>query len=633
MRHLTRTRTITSIIIIVLAILIGFIVSLTFATRYYVSAQRNQMMDLYESICDIYGDPVNESLYSESNRKEMDLVCEQTQVSLCIMDSAGNVIFSYGDANVLSSRLEEILFGNDESISSVYEDGDYVIQNSEGENGAKYVEMWGFLDNGCSFIARTPYSSIENSITITMRFFAIISFSVVVAIVIILVFMSRSYTKSLKKLIRVAQESNEGNFEYNEVKTKSRGKRSDELDILGDNISQLASKLEKTISELKTSNLKLENELKAKTELEEARKKYMSDVSHELKTPLALISSYAEGLKEGIGQTQEDRDYYLDVIIDEADKMNVIIKKLATLNQLEEGESAVSLERFNVVEAIDGFLNTMSIVIEEKGVDVYFDNKASIYVWTDEFYFEEVFVNYFNNALNHVDDKKTISINVEYVENNNVRVTVFNTGENIPPEEMDKIWEKFYKVDKARTRAYGGSGLGLSIVKAVANSLGKECGVYNKEDGVAFWIDLEAASSPETVMDAEKIERSKLINIPHWFKNRNSSKDDEGQEDIDLDENGTGYEEVPEEEQNSKKGSEEDKNTQFKEVSEDPEADSDEEETEESLSPEEAQEPMKAETVDPEDEEDSGGDKETQEVSDKEEAETETSGEDPGNKG
>ena len=626
MRHLTRTRTITSIIIIVLAILIGFIVSLTFATRYYVSAQRNQMMDLYESICDIYGDPVNESLYSESNRKEMDLVCEQTQVSLCIMDSAGNVIFSYGDANVLSSRLEEILFGNDESISSVYEDGDYVIQNSEGENGAKYVEMWGFLDNGCSFIARTPYSSIENSITITMRFFAIISLSVVVAIVIILVFMSRSYTKSLKKLIRVAQESNEGNFEYNEVKTKSRGKRSDELDILGDNISQLASKLEKTISELKTSNLKLENELKAKTELEEARKKYMSDVSHELKTPLALISSYAEGLKEGIGQTQEDRDYYLDVIIDEADKMNVIIKKLATLNQLEEGESAVSLERFNVVEAIDGFLNTMSIVIEEKGVDVYFDNKASIYVWTDEFYFEEVFVNYFNNALNHVDDKKTISINVEYVENNNVRVTVFNTGENIPPEEMDKIWEKFYKVDKARTRAYGGSGLGLSIVKAVANSLGKECGVYNKEDGVAFWIDLEAASTPETVMDAEKIERSKLINIPHWFKNRNSSKDDEDQEDIDLDENGIGYKEVPEEEQNSPEGSEEDKNTEFEEVSEDLKAASDEEETEESLSPEEDPEPLKAETESPEDEEDSDGYY-------KEEAETETSGEDPENNG
>ena len=506
-----------------MAILLGFIFALTFATKYYVSVQRDNMLDLYESICEIYGDSAGSSLDSESRRREMDQVCEQTQVSLYIMDVSGNEIFSYGDSVVLDYRLYELLFGGEDSAFSVYAGEGFYIQNSVGDNDIKYVEMWGILENNCIFIARTSYSSIENSIKITMRFFGIVSIGVAAAIIILLILMNRSYTKSLKRLIRAAQETNEGNFEF---KFEGSFSNADELEILGSNIAQLAEKLEKTISELKSSNLNLENELKAKIALEESRKKYMSDVSHELKTPLALISGYAEGLKEGIGQTPEDRDYYLDVIIDEAEKMNVIIKRLATLNQLEQGQSEVQLERFDVIEAIDGFLNTMSIVMEEKGVSIYFDNSCKYYVWADEFLFEEVFINYINNALNHVNEKKIISISVVYTEEKNVRVMVYNTGDNIPEEEIDKIWEKFYKVDKARTRAYGGSGLGLSIVKAVADSLGKECGAYNREEGVVFWIDLEAASKPDIIMDAEKIEASRIIDIPRWRKRRMEAAED-----------------------------------------------------------------------------------------------------------
>ena len=523
MRRLTRTRTFTTIVIVIMAILLGFVFSLTFATKYYVSVQRDNMLELYESICEIYADSSGDSVYSEENRREMDLVCERLQVSLYIMDSSGNTVFSYGDSYFLSERLADILFAGDSSATSVYEGDDYYIQNTTGDDDIKYVEMWGILDNSCIFIAQTSYSTIENSVKIAMRFFAIVGIGIALAVIILMFLVNRTYSKSLKRLIRAAQETNEGNFEYI---LNSRHTQNDELDILGDNLAQLAEKLEKTISELKSSNLNLENELKAKIALEEARKKYMSDVSHELKTPIALISGYAEGLKEGIGQSQEDRDYYLDVIIDEAEKMNTIIKRLATLNQLEQGQSAVSLVRFDIVEAIDGLLNNMSIIIEEKDVTVYFDNEKPAYVWTDEFLFEEVFINYINNALNHVDENKIIRISLEYTPEKNFRVTVFNSGKNIPEDEIDKIWEKFYKVDKARTRAYGGSGLGLSIVKAVADSLGKECGVYNCEGGVAFWIDLEAATTPDSVMDADSIESSRLIDIPLWRKRTGGTQEE-----------------------------------------------------------------------------------------------------------
>ena len=99
--------------------------------------------------------------------------------------------------------------------------------------------------------------------------------------------------------------------------------------------------------------------------------------------------------------------------------------------------------------------------------------------------------NYVTNAINHCDYDKQIDIKIE-PKGENVRVSVFNTGKQIPKEDIDNIWIKFYKVDKARTREYGGNGIGLSIVKAICDSYGKEYGVSNVENGVVFWFDLDA---------------------------------------------------------------------------------------------------------------------------------------------
>jgi signal transduction histidine kinase len=111
-------------------------------------------------------------------------------------------------------------------------------------------------------------------------------------------------------------------------------------------------------------------------------------------------------------------------------------------------------------------------------------------VWADEFWTEEVFMNYFSNAVNHCNGKKVIDIHFEEKQNC-VRVVVFNTGSPIPEESLPHLWEKFYKVDKARTREYGGSGVGLSIVKAIMDQMHQDYGVINYDNGVAFWFELE----------------------------------------------------------------------------------------------------------------------------------------------
>ena len=168
-----------------------------------------------------------------------------------------------------------------------------------------------------------------------------------------------------------------------------------------------------------------------------------------------------------------------------------MVKNLLTLNQLEFGNSPVNMERFDIVSVINGVINSMKIKAEQKEINVLFEEKRQIYVWADEFQIEEVITNYLSNAINHVDENKLIKVEISE-KNGIVRVSVFNSGKNIPDNELENIWVKFYKVDKARTRAYGGNGIGLSIVKAIMERHNKDYGVINHEDGVEFWFELDS---------------------------------------------------------------------------------------------------------------------------------------------
>ena len=221
------------------------------------------------------------------------------------------------------------------------------------------------------------------------------------------------------------------------------------------------------------------------------RKEFISNVSHELKTPIALIQGYAEGLQEGITENPEDMNYYCDVIVDEANKMNRMVKNLLTLNQLEFGIEQVQMERFDIVSVINGVIESMKLQTSQKDIVIDFEERESIDVWADEFQIEEVITNYLSNALNHVDKNKQIKVKI-LKKDGIVRISVFNTGKQIPKEDIDNIWVKFYKVDKARTREYGGNGIGLSIVKAIIDRHGKSCGVINHDNGVEFWFELDA---------------------------------------------------------------------------------------------------------------------------------------------
>ena len=360
-----------------------------------------------------------------------------------------------------------------------------ICKSVDPQNNTEYLTMWGNFDNGDIFIMRSPLESIRSAVTIFNRFIGVVGGCVILVRVLLAWYFSKRITEPIMELATLSQKMADLDFD---AKYTSGG--SNEIGVLGENFNRMSERLEKTISNLKEANYKLQKDIEQKEKRENMRSEFLGNVSHELKTPIALIQGYAEGLKEGVNDDPESREFYCEVIMDEAGKMNRMVKNLLALNQLEFGEDDVQFERFDITSLISGVLQSLDILIEQKEAQVIFRHKNPVYVWADEFKVEQVVRNYVNNALNHVDGEKVIEIKITK-ENDMAKITVFNTGTPIPEEDLPHIWEKFYKVDKARTREYGGNGIGLSIVKAIMDSFGKGYGAINHTNGVEFWFELD----------------------------------------------------------------------------------------------------------------------------------------------
>lgn len=364
--------------------------------------------------------------------------------------------------------------------------GSYIVQkNHDNKTSSDYLDLIGTLANGHIIVIRTPIESIRNSAAISNTFLAYIGIFVTIIGCIFMFFISNNYAKPIQRMAVVAKRMSNLEFDA-KISTFSN----DEIGELGHSMNNLADKLETTISDLKTANNELRKDIDRKTQIDEMRKEFLSHVSHELKTPIALIQGYAEGLKDNILDDEESKEFYCDVIIDEASKMNKMVKKLLTLNELEFGTDQVQIEHFNLSELIQNVIQQSEILIQKNAADVRVELEDPVYVWADEFKIEEVVTNYFTNALNHVTEGGYIRIYMQRREHD-VRVYVFNTGEPIGEEDIDKLWIKFYKADKARSREYGGNGIGLSIVAATMEAHGKAYGVENVEGGVQFYFDLD----------------------------------------------------------------------------------------------------------------------------------------------
>ncbi|MGN0436092.1 MAG: sensor histidine kinase [Wujia sp.] len=400
----------------------------------------------------------------------------------------GNIYTSISREGKMYESINVMLKAiNDGIISYNIQPGEYVIKkNFDSLLNSSYYDLVGVMNDGSYIIIRCPIARIESTIKIISRVFTWVAIAIIIFGSVFILILTNIFSAPIKKLSHAARRMSNLEFDV-KIPVVSR----DEIGELGASMNDMSYKLEQTISELKTANLQLQRDIIEKEQMDDMRKEFLSHVSHELKTPIALIQGYAEGLKDNLFEDSESREFYADVIIDESHKMNTLVKKLLTLNEIEFGGIKPKIERFELVDFISAVLSASRILFDDAEAKVEFDEKGPIYVWADEYMIEEVFTNYVTNAIHYVEKGGVIKVTIEHI-GNDVRVNVYNQGRNIAPEDIDNLFIKFYKADKARTREYGGNGIGLSIVAATMDAHGKKYGVYNVSDGVVFYFDLDA---------------------------------------------------------------------------------------------------------------------------------------------
>ena len=489
-RSIKRQIATTFIGLVIAIMLISTLINSQCLGRYYISYKQSTLIDVYENMQQAVKH--NGSSY-ENMAEELSEVVEVGNIAFVIMSGNGQHLITSTSNDRQTEEMRSQLMGyllniNQGKGELLKEKENYQIRSAEGVmNGDEYIEMWGYLTDGSAFILRTPLESIRESVALSNRFLMYIMLVMALIGCVFVWYFSKRIANPILELATISKRMADLDFQ---AKYTSGGKN--EIGVLGENFNIMSEKLEQTVSELKSANYELQKDIEKKEKMETMRTEFIGNVSHELKTPIALIQGYAEGLKEGISDDPESRAFYCDVIMDEAAKMNKMVQNLLTLNQLELGQEEVSFQRFNVVDLIQGVVQSCEILVQQKEADVRLDTSVPVYVWSDEWKVEQVFRNYFSNALNHLENEKVIDIRVSVdEEKGTARISVFNTGKQIPKEDIDQIWNKFYKVDKAHTREYGGNGIGLSIVKAIMESFRKEYGVINYNNGVAFWFEVD----------------------------------------------------------------------------------------------------------------------------------------------
>ena len=476
---------IVSSIILFLVILNNFVLE-----SFYIYNKENTLKKVYQTINDYYNknynqDTIDQELEKIAVKNNFDILIRSYN-NQSIYTSNKDFYYNIGQMLIITSKdikEEDILLQKEEK---------YTISelNDVGTN-INYIMLSADLDNGYDLYIRMPVTSIEESVKISNKFLYIIAIFVILFGGIIVLIVSRRFSKPIEELDNIAK--NVANLDFSQRYKVSDA--NDEVDNLGKSINMMSRKLQSTIEQLRNTNIELEKDIEEKSQIDEMRKSFISDVSHELKTPIALIQGYSEGLVENVNTDDESRKFYAEVILDEATKMDKLVKQLLELMKLEYGKMNFNNKDFNIVELENEILRKSKVMIEKENISVEIETPDNIEVFADDFYIDQVFTNYITNAIKYstpINGKKEIKIRNEIKQDTNkVRVTIFNTNEGLTDEDILRIWNRFYKADESRNRDKGGTGIGLSLVKAIMNNYGNDYGARNVAGGIEFYFEVD----------------------------------------------------------------------------------------------------------------------------------------------
>lgn len=469
--------------VILLFILVMQLFSTFFLDEYYLNSKKSSLNDCLKIIMDVYKNR------PDSLQNELEKIENTKNLKIVMVDEYFNDIFSTGPFKSFSRPENKNKFGERIIMDNInnFSDMPVIKKRTDNPTNSEFLSLFAKVktNNGAPayIIISTSITAMKDSMEAANSFILILSIVVLVIGAVVIIFVTKKITKPLITINEITNEMSHLNFKNKIIITSK-----DEIGELGEGINHLSTYLEQMISELNNANEQLKKDIKVKDQIDISRKELISNVSHELKTPIALIGGYAEGLKVNVNN--DEKDFYCNVIMEETQKMNKIVLNLLDLSQVEAGYTIMNKQHFSISRLIQKSICRYKNLLDEKNIVLTSNYNGDCIVFADEERIIQAFDNYFMNAIHHVNDKRQITVAIEK-ENDIITVSVFNTGEHIPDDQLSKIWDSFYKVDKARTREYGGTGLGLSIVKAIIDAHNGYYGVKNIDEGVKFWFSLD----------------------------------------------------------------------------------------------------------------------------------------------
>lgn len=482
-----------SLCIIVSSIILFLIILNNFVLEsFYLYNKQNSLKNVYYLINQYYTETysqnaINNELEKISIKNNFDILIKNKN-NESVYTSNKDFYYNIGNMVIITSQniMEE---------KSVLEKSDKytIIELNDVTTNISYIMLTANLDNGYKLYIRMPVTSIEESVKISNKFLYIIAIFVIILGGIVLSIVSRRFSKPIEELDNIAKDMANLNFEHKYQISNAN----DEVDNLGKSINMMSRKLESTIEQLRRTNIELERDIEEKSQIDEMRRSFISDVSHELKTPIALIQGYSEGLIENVNSDEESRKFYAEVILDEATKMDKLVKQLLELMKLEYGNMNFNNKDFDIIELENEIMRKSQVMIEKENIELTIKQSEPISVFADDFYIDQVFTNYITNAIKYateINGKKRIEVRNEII-GNKVRVVIFNTCDGLSEEHLLRIWNRFYKADESRNREKGGNGIGLSLVKAIMNNYGNNYGAKNVAGGIEFYFEVDLYNS------------------------------------------------------------------------------------------------------------------------------------------
>ncbi len=459
-----------------------WLINSIYLQKYYLRQQLARLEDTRRQVEELAKDPDDEDL-----ELRLTLQCESSGIAAVLAQESRQgyylIVFTAG-----GERGPWQMWGRENEPNrpqTVFKKTEHYIitQAADPVTRSDKIECTGTVsaDSGeYLYLLSLPMARIEESAEISNRFLLMIGAGVLALGAVLVFLFTRRMTEPILALDRLSQKM--ADLDFSE---RFEGRSGDEIQTLGENINHLSDRLETTISDLTQANLTLEEDVREKEEENRRRTELLANISHELKTPIALIQGYAEGLRDGMCEDEETRVRYSDIILDEANRMNRLVRQLLSLNEMESGGMKADKTALDLSVLIREMTAPYQGKAAETGARLEVDVPEHLPVVSDELLLEQILQNYLSNAFHYVKDGGLVRVSAAPQEGGAL-ISVYNEGEPIPEEALEQVWNKFYKVDKARTRSYGGSGIGLSVVKAAAELLGGRCGVENRDGGVVF---------------------------------------------------------------------------------------------------------------------------------------------------